>query len=162
MKNITIVNEKDEVVGAVTEKELYEKKYPHRIVHVLLFNSKGEIMLQMRSQTKSYAPAHWVTSAGGRVDEGETYEEAAYREMREEIGLTTELKKLYQDYYERKGSGLKIFMTIFSAQYQGEQLALQESEVERVEFFGVEEIKKMIRNGEKITDELRFIFEKHF
>jgi len=166
MPNVTIVNEQDEVVGAVSESELYEKKYLHRIVHVLLFDKDGKIMLQMRSKTKSYAPSYWVTSAGGRVDEGETYEEAAYREMKEEIGVSVELKEMFKDYYEQSGleskTGLRIFMTIFSAQYQGEKLTLQESEVERTEFFTIEEIKKMIENGEKITDELKFIFEKHF
>ena len=162
MPNITIVNKNDEVIGAVCEKEVYEKKHTHRIVHVLLFNNEGKMMLQMRSKTKSFAPSYWVTSAGGRVDEGETYEEAAYREMKEEIGIREELKEINKHYYNHTTPGLNLFMTVYRADYKNEDLVLCEREVDRVEFFSIDEIKKMIASGEKMTEELKFVIENNF
>ena len=162
MPKIAIVNEKDEVIGAVSEEELYERNHLHRIVHILLFDEKGRIMLQKRSKTKSYAPSCWVTSAGGRVDEGETYEMAAYRELKEEIGMCAVLEEIGKYYYEHKESGVNYFMTIYKAEYRGESLVLQESEVEAVEFCTLAKINELIRDDLKITNELKFVIENVF
>lgn len=59
----------------------------HRAVHIYVFDSAQNIYLQKRSLTKSIQPGKWDTSVGGHVDAGETFEQAAYREMKEELGL---------------------------------------------------------------------------
>src|SRR3990167_3639738 len=48
----------------------------YRIVHILLFNEKGEMALQMRSSHKKFCPNHLSTAVGGHVQTGETYEQA--------------------------------------------------------------------------------------
>jgi len=59
----------------------------HRAVHVLVFNSKGQIFLQKRSMKKDRQPGLWDSSASGHLDSGEDYDACAVRELREEIGL---------------------------------------------------------------------------
>jgi len=59
----------------------------HRAVHVLVFNSGGEIFLQKRSMKKDTAKGKWDSSSSGHVDSGEDYDACAVRELREEIGL---------------------------------------------------------------------------
>jgi len=68
----------------------------HKVVHVLVFNSKGELLLQKRASNKDVAPDKWDTSVGGHVMPGEDILTAAKREMLEELGVETDnLRFLY-------------------------------------------------------------------
>lgn len=82
-----VVNERDEVVGQSPRSEVHRRRLLHRAVHVLVFNSRGEIFLQKRSMTKDSHPGAWDSSASGHVDSGEDYDPCAVREVSEEIGL---------------------------------------------------------------------------
>ena len=105
-----VVDDKDNVVGSVPKGEIYEKKLNHRIVHILVFNKKGEIFLQKRAGTIKYLPNHWCTSAGGHAMAGETYEEAAKRELMEEINLKGELEEVA--YFMHDENGWKKFIKV--------------------------------------------------
>jgi 16S rRNA (adenine1518-N6/adenine1519-N6)-dimethyltransferase len=93
-----VVNERDEVVGQNSRSEVHRLGLKHRAVHVLVFNSRGEVFLQKRSLRKDRQPGLWDSSASGHVDSGETYEACAVRELREEIGLAarTPLQPLFK------------------------------------------------------------------
>jgi isopentenyldiphosphate isomerase len=82
-----IVNDRDEVVGQNTRREVHRLGLKHRAVHVLVFNSRGEVFLQKRSMKKDTAKGKWDSSSSGHVDSGEDYDTCAVRELREEIGL---------------------------------------------------------------------------
>jgi isopentenyldiphosphate isomerase len=83
-----VVNEHDEVIGAAPRREVHARGLRHRAVHVLVFNPRGEVFLQKRSQFKDTAPGKWDSSASGHLETGEAYDACAVRELREEIGLT--------------------------------------------------------------------------
>lgn len=89
---LDVVNENDEVVSSVSREDVYEKSLRHRIAHVVVFNDNGEMLLQFRSKNVSFCPNHWVTSAGGHVQAGESYMEAAKREYMEELGVVSDLE----------------------------------------------------------------------
>ncbi len=59
----------------------------HPVVHVHVFNSKGELWLQKRAATKKIQPGKWDTSVGGHVASGEKLDAALQREVREELGV---------------------------------------------------------------------------
>lgn len=82
-----VCNEHDEVVGQNTRSEVHRLGLRHRAVHVLVFNSRGEVFLQKRSMTKDTFPGAWDSSASGHLDSGEDYDQCAVREMREELGI---------------------------------------------------------------------------
>ena len=82
-----VVNERDEVIGQATRQEVHRLGLLHRAVHVLVFNSSGQVFLQKRSLKKDRQPGVWDSSASGHVDRGEDYDACAARELREEIGL---------------------------------------------------------------------------
>ena len=82
-----VVNDRDEVIGQKPRSEIHRLKLNHRAVHVLVFNSRGEIFLQKRSMKKDCFPGAWDSSASGHLDSGESYDACAVRELREEIGL---------------------------------------------------------------------------
>jgi isopentenyldiphosphate isomerase len=82
-----VVNERDEVISQAPRREVHARGLWHRAVHVLVFNSKGEVFLQKRSMKKDIAAGKWDSSASGHLDTGEQYDDCAVREVREEIGL---------------------------------------------------------------------------
>src|ERR1043166_5252644 len=89
-----VVNEGDEVIGRATRAEVHERGLMHRAVHVMVFNSRGQVFLQKRSLRKDRQPGLWDSSASGHLDSGEDYDACAMRELGEEIGL--HLKKVPQ------------------------------------------------------------------
>ena len=82
-----IVNERDEVIGQAPRKEVHARGLWHRAIHVLVFNSRGEVFLQKRSLKKDIAAGKWDSSSSGHLDTGEDYDACAVRELREELGL---------------------------------------------------------------------------
>lgn len=82
-----VVDENDAVTGSLPRDEVHARDLRHRAIHVMLFNAAGEIFLQKRSIWKDRNPAQWDSATAGHVDAGESYEAAARREVREEIGV---------------------------------------------------------------------------
>ncbi len=82
-----VVNDRDEVIGQAPRKEVHARGLWHRAIHVLVFNSKGDVFLQKRSLLKDTAAGKWDSSSSGHLDTGEDYDACAVRELREEIGL---------------------------------------------------------------------------
>jgi isopentenyldiphosphate isomerase len=82
-----VVNDRDEVIGRQTRREVHRLGLLHRAVHVLVFNARGQLFLQKRSLRKDRQPGLWDSSSSGHVDSGEDYDACAVRELREEIGL---------------------------------------------------------------------------
>ena len=82
-----VVNDRDEVIGQQSRSEVHRLGLQHRAVHVLVFNSRGEIFLQKRSMKKDRQPGLWDSSASGHLDRGEDYDGCAVREVGEELGL---------------------------------------------------------------------------
>ena len=155
-----IVNEKDQVIGKALKKEIYDKLLTHRIAHIFIFNKKGEILLQLRSRKMNFCPLHWSHAVGGHVRAGESFKEAALRELHEELGIDTKIDFLYKDIYKDKRGHTKI-LTTFKAMFNG-PFKINSKEVERVEFFSLNKIEEMIKNGDKFHPELLFLLRKHF
>lgn len=86
---LPVVNEQGEVTGKTTRKEAHGKLRPlHPVVHLHVFNSRGELYLQKRPQWKDVQPGKWDTATGGHVGYGESIENALVREVAEELGIT--------------------------------------------------------------------------
>src|SRR4030067_2112049 len=86
---LEVVTRKGEIISVVPRSEIHgNPSLIHRVVHVLIFNSKGNLLLQKRSMDKDVAPGKWDTSVGGHINAGEAITEALSREMKEELGIT--------------------------------------------------------------------------
>ncbi len=85
---LEIVDEHNRVIGRASRKEAHEKQLMHRSVHILLFDSKGELFVQKRSENKDRFPLHYDSSAAGHLSVGEEYANCASRELEEELGVS--------------------------------------------------------------------------
>lgn len=87
-----IVDGLDRVVGRATRGECHgNPALVHRTAHVVVFSADKRLLLQKRARTKDIQPGRWDTAVGGHLAEGEDYEQAARREMSEELGLDSSL-----------------------------------------------------------------------
>lgn len=157
---LDIVNDLDEVISTASYQEVYAKRLPHRIIHILIFNDKNELALQLRSATKSFCPLHWSTSVGGHVRAGESYKQAALREFKEELNIQLPITLAFKDNY-LDAHGHKKFLATFKTRTSNLS-KIKTSEVERVAYFSLSTIQNMIISKEKFHPELLFLLKKHF
>lgn len=156
---LDIVNENDKVIGKDTRDNVHKNFQIHRGVHVLVLNSKGEILIQKRSPNKSYYPGFYDASVGAQVHSRESYEDAARRETREELGFTPEtLTKIcdYKSYSTRQRENRRLFTCPHEGPFD-----FDHNELESVDFFSPEKIQEMIASGKPFTEGFTISF-KHF
>lgn len=82
MSNVIWVDEQDAVLGEVTRQKAHEEGLLHRLVAIYLLNDKNDILVHERTKD-----GHLDHSSAGHVDVGESYLEAAKRELEEELGV---------------------------------------------------------------------------
>ena len=154
---MNIVNNNDEVIGTTSKDQIYEQKHTHRIVHVLVVNKKrNQVYFQVRSNSTKYLPGYYCTSAGGHVQAGETYEQAAKRKLEEEIGLKTPITFL--DKQEFHIDNHKRFMGIYLTEAESVS-NFTDGEVSNGIFLDLDSAYKLIQNNQKIHPQLKVIYE---
>ncbi|MEY2543587.1 MAG: rRNA (adenine1518-N6/adenine1519-N6)-dimethyltransferase [Verrucomicrobiota bacterium] len=131
-ESFSVVDGRDHVVGAAPRGQVHANNLLHRAVHMLIFNSSGEIFLQLRSRWKDRHPLAWDSSAAGHVNAGEEYDQSAARELREELGISIPLEKVAKlSASERTGYE---FICLYRGSYDGE-FRPSPSEIEAGRFF---------------------------
>lgn len=113
------VDENGNMIGSMSRAEAHSgTKRLHPVVHLHVFNSKGELYLQHRAKWKEVQPDRWDTATGGHVDLGESVEESLAREVYEEIGIAPDKyeprllqKYVYESAIEREL--VYVFTTIY-------------------------------------------------
>ena len=85
---LPLVDEEGNITGAASRGECHNgSMLLHPVVHLHVYNSKGELYLQKRPIWKDIQPGKWDTAVGGHIDLGEHVEQALRREAKEELGL---------------------------------------------------------------------------
>jgi isopentenyldiphosphate isomerase len=156
---VDIVDEKTgEPTGKIISKdEAHLKGIWHVAAHVWIINSNGEVLLQKRSVKKKLHPGLWDVSAAGHVPAGESIEDAAIREVKEEIGLKIKKSDLKKVFVERKTTrtGYSIrnreFYHVFLMRNDTpiSKMKMQKEEVDELKFIPLEQFAKEIFEPEK-------------
>jgi 8-oxo-dGTP pyrophosphatase MutT (NUDIX family) len=87
---VDIVDENDQVIAVVPRREMRAGRLRHRAVYIAVQNSGGELLVHQRSFAKDVRPGAWDIAVGGVVGAGEGYDEAALRELAEEVGIVVD------------------------------------------------------------------------
>jgi 16S rRNA (adenine1518-N6/adenine1519-N6)-dimethyltransferase len=153
---IDIVDENNKVVGTEERERVHRDNLTHRSVHIFVFNTKGELFLQKRSVNKNEHPGKYDSSAAGHLDAGEGYDDAAIRELYEELSISAPLKKVMQvDACYETGNEFVYFYTTES----DNEININEDEIDEGRFHSLKEIKIMLKNdGGAFTPAFLLIF----
>ncbi len=86
---LPLVDESGNQTGIATRGECHNgSMLLHPVVHLHVFNRRGDLYLQKRPAWKDIQPGRWDTAVGGHMDPGESVEEALRREAGEELGIS--------------------------------------------------------------------------
>jgi isopentenyl-diphosphate delta-isomerase type 1 len=141
-----IVDKDDRIIGQATRSQVHgNPNLIHRVAHVLLFNSQGKLYLQKRALSKHVQPGKWDTSVGGHLDQGESYREAALREMEEELGVRpAEMRFLYK--YRHANTFESETVSTFHCIWDG-PIQFNPEEIEAGRFWELDEIQEQSSIG---------------
>lgn len=141
-----IVDESGTVTGSATRAFCHSGAKPlHPVVHLHIFNDKGELYLQKRSMKKDIQPGKWDTAVGGHVDYGEDIETALRREVREELGIT-DFDPTFCFRYIFESNIEKELVNSYRTVYNG-IITPDMVEVDEGRFWSIGEIRDSIGNG---------------
>ena len=119
------------------------------VIHVCIFNSKGEMLIQQRQSFKDEWQNMWDLSVGGSVTTGENSQTGAERELLEELGI-------YVDLHDKAPNLTLTFNGGFDDHYilhrdlNIDDLKLQYEEVQAAKWATKEEVLAMIDSGKFI------------
>jgi isopentenyldiphosphate isomerase len=137
-----IVDEDGKTIGKALRSVCHDGKSMllHPVVHLHLFNTRGELFLQKRAKTKDIQPGKWDTSVGGHVSPGETPDEALFREAGEELGINNFVPEFLGKYVwesSRETELVNSFSTISDA-----VPVLDKDEIDEGRFWSLKEIEE--------------------
>lgn len=142
-----VVDKDDNVIGKATREECHaDNRLIHRSVYIFILNDKGELFIQRRSTTKDLYPDYYTGSATGHVDYGEGYDEAAQRELREELGIDAPLERLFK--FKSFSEVEREISVLYLCRHNG-PISFNRKEISEGRFISLEEIKRSIETGEK-------------
>ena len=151
MGDVDLVDEEDEVIGTSDEEAAtFNRATINRGGAVFIFNSKGELLLQKRSIQKFRYPLHWDSSVGFWVKSGETYDQAAVREVKEEVGVRITAADLVKVVHMKVTTDRTEMYTLFALRHDG-PFAINEYEVREIRSLPPEGVERMIAAGEKFS-----------
>ena len=148
MEKWDILNADGEPVGRTTLRgkcNLKPGEY-HLVVHIWVLSSRGDILIQRRSDNKKLMPGEWAATGGAAISGEDSYT-AARRELYEELGIPSNrqtLKKLTR--IKRRNSLLDIWF--INTDIESDSLRLQADEVAAARWVSRNELKEMIKNGQ--------------
>lgn len=121
----------------------------HLVVHVCIFNSKGEMLIQQRQSYKEGWPNLWDISVGGSAVKGDSSQSAAEREVKEELGITLDFQGVRPHFTNNFDRGFDDFYLV-EQEVNIKELKLQEEEVQAAKWATKEEILELLSQGKFI------------
>lgn len=138
---VDVIDENGQVIGKVTRRQMRSQRLPHRATYLLVFNRNGELFIHQRTATKDVYPSYWDLTVGGVVAAGETFDEGAKREGREELGVEIGPQPLFPISYADERS--VVHGMVYFVQNDG-PFRLQPEEIVRGEFVPVEALPQRL------------------
>lgn len=152
---IDICDENNNLTGVQKlRSKAHEKGLWHRIINICIYNSKGEILLQLRAKDKLIYPDMWDISVSGHIRAGEEPIATALREAGEETGLNAKEEDLHffkirTEQFKNENVNNKEFIYIYLLKYDGDiaNLKIQKEELQEIRFVPIAKIKEELKSG---------------
>lgn len=146
---VDVLDDEGRTVGVVTRREMRQRRLPHRCVYLLVFNTRGDLFIHLRTATKDVYPSHWDVAVGGVLAAGEDFDAGAVREGREEIGVALQPEPLFPMRYA--DAVTVAHGMVYRAVHDG-PFRLQVEEVVRGEFLSLEDVLRRLAHDRFCPD----------
>ena len=141
-----LIDETGLVVGKALRSECHSgSMLLHPVVHLHIFDKQGRLYLQRRSMSKEIQPGKWDTAVGGHVDYGVTIEEALYREVREELGIT-DFEPIHNFTYLFQSSVEREMVYSYRTIYEGD-IVIDPEEIDEGRYWDIDEVMAHMGKG---------------
>jgi len=150
VEKVILVNKKNEVIGAEEKMKAHLTGKLHRAFSVLLFNKKGETLIQKRAKSKYHSPGLWTNTCCSHPRPREDVGLAAKRRLKEEMGISCELEELFSFIYKTKLGDLieHEFDHVFLGRFDGKPRP-DKKEVEKWKWIKPTDLKADIKKSPK-------------
>jgi len=156
---LAVVDEHDVILEHRPRHEIHAQGLRHRAVHILIFDDQGRLLLQKRSMKKDLNKGLWDTSAAGHVDQGESYDTCAPRELREELNVTAPLTPLFK-LSATPALGME-FIKVYHCQHNG-PFEFATEEIDEIRWSSRDEINRRVtENDATLTETFKIIWRRY-
>ena len=165
MEELILVDANDQEIGVMEKMEAHEKGLLHRAFSILLFNTKGELLLQQRALEKYHSPGLWTNTCCSHPRPNERTADAAHRRLFEEMGMKAELNEAFHFTYRaalEHGLIEHEIDHVFIG-YTEESPQINTSEVMAFQWISLEDIQTDIqKNPNRYTAWFKLLMEDHY
>lgn len=156
---LAVVDEHDLILDYRPRHEIHAQGLRHRAVHILVFNDQKQLLLQKRSMKKDLNKDLWDTSAAGHVDQGESYETCAPRELQEELNVSAALTALFK-LEPTPQLGME-FIQVYCCQHNG-PFRVAADEIDEIRWLDQPDINRRVtENDPTLTETFKIIWRRY-
>lgn len=161
---VVLVDEQDQEIGQMEKMEAHRLGLLHRAFSILLFNSKGELLLQQRAAHKYHSPLLWTNTCCSHQRPGETTLLAAERRLREEMGMSAPMQTAFSFLYKANlDQGLsehELDHVVFG--YTNQDPIINPKEVQAFQWITIEQLSQQLKNNpQTLTVWFQILLEQH-
>ncbi|MEI9920311.1 MAG: isopentenyl-diphosphate Delta-isomerase [Bacteroidota bacterium] len=162
MEQVILVDENDNAIGTMEKMEAHRKGLLHRAFSILVFNSKGQMLLQKRSWKKYHSGGLWTNACCSHPQPDENIESAMRRKLKQEMGIDAipefSHKFIYKTALENNLTEHE-YDHVYIARYDGEP-QINRDEVDEWRFENLSKLREEVRkNPEEYTYWFRLILD---
>ena len=161
---VVLVDEQDQEIGQMEKMEAHRLGLLHRAFSILLFNSKGELLLQQRAAHKYHSPLLWTNTCCSHQRPGETTLLAAERRLREEMGMSAPMQTAFSFLYKANlDQGLsehELDHVVFG--YTNQDPIINPEEVQAFQWITIDQLSQQLKNNpQTLTVWFQILLEQH-
>ena len=150
MEYFDVYDDERKLVGKTLEKGTKLEQGENRmVVHLCIFNSKGEMLIQQRQSFKKGWPNMWDITLGGNSQAGETSKQSVHRELLEELGIDHDFTNTRPHLTINFDNGFDDIYFL-EMDLDVDKLKLQYEEVQAAKWASRDEILEMRKSGKFI------------
>ncbi len=154
-EQVVIVDEKNREVGQADRRQMRARNLIHRSSYVMVLGPAATLFVQRRSGDKDLYPGLYEPGCGGVVLAAESYEQAARRELAEELGISQVPLRPAFDFYQETPDN-RVWGRVFYCRWQGD-IVLQQEEVAWGAFMTLAEVEALVVAQEMTPDGILII-----
>jgi len=148
METVILVNQEDDAIGTMEKMEAHKKGVLHRAFSILIFNSRGELLLQKRSKKKYHSGGLWTNACCSHPTLYEPIDSAARKRLKFEMGIDLQTRFAFKFIYRSELDKNLIeheYDYVFTGIFDGAP-CINEDEVEDWKFIDIQSLRADIKN----------------